>query len=144
MIITVVLGFLTGCSTNQRLSIQDRDEAYLAYIEKQQLVEQQRIRTFSFNGWRALSNNYLIISTSPRKKYLVKINGFCPNLNHAQTIAINQSMSGSLETRFDSISVSESPGSKCIIKSIYKVTKEQVKEISALGEIDNEQKETEK
>jgi len=144
MIIAVVLGLLTGCSTTERLSNQDRDEAYLAYIENQQLVGQDRIRTFRFSGWRALSNNYLIISTSPRKKYLVEINGFCPNLNHAQTIAFNQSMSGSLETRFDSISVPESPGSKCIIKSIFKVTKEQVEEISVLDKIDNEQKETEK
>jgi hypothetical protein len=139
MTILVVLGLLAGCSSSQTLSHQERDEAYIAYIEKQTLIRQDKIRTFKFSGWQALSNNYLIISTSPSKKYLIEVNGFCSSLYHAQTIAVNQGMSSSLATRFDSISVPESPGTKCFIKSIYKVTKAQVKEISALGKVDKEQ-----
>jgi len=133
MKILAVLVLLTGCASNQSLSYQERDEAYVAFIEKQALISQDKIRTFTFNGWRALSNNYLIISTSPSKKYLIEVNGFCSNLYHAQAIVVNQGMSSSLVTRFDSISVPESLGIKCFIKSIYKVTKVQVKEISALG-----------
>jgi len=140
MIITMALGLFAGCSTTEGLSYKERNEAYLAYIEKQPLVAQDRIRAYSFSGWRALSNNYLIISTSPKRKYLLEISGFCPNLNHAQTIAFNQSMSGSLETRFDSISIPESPGSKCTIKSIFKITKAQAEEINALDKLDNGKK----
>jgi hypothetical protein len=135
----VILGLLAGCATSQTLSHKERDEAYVTYIKTKALISQDKIRTFKFNGWRALSNNYLIISTSPSKKFLVEVNGFCSSLYHAQTIAVNQGMSSSLTTRFDSISLPESPGTKCFIKSIYKVTKAQVKEISALGNVDNEQ-----
>jgi len=132
-IVAVAFSLFVGCAANQNLSYQERNEAYVAYIEKQTLISQDKIHTFTFNGWRALSNNYLIISTSPNKKYLIEVNGFCSNLYHTQTIAVNQGMSSSLVTRFDSISVPESPGMKCFIKSIYRVTKAQVKEISALG-----------
>jgi hypothetical protein len=135
----VALGLLAGCSTNQSLSYQERDQAYGEYIESQELLSQDEIRTFKFNGWQSLSNNYLIISTSVSKKYLIEVSGFCSNLYHAQAIAVNQGMSSSLVTRFDSISVPDSLGNKCFIKSIYKVTKAQAKEISALGKVDKEQ-----
>lgn len=142
-IILVALALLTGCATNQSLSYQERDQAYGEYIESQELLSQDKIRTFKFRGWQSLSNNYLIISTSPNKKYLIEVSGFCSNLYHAQTIAVNQGMSSSLVTRFDSISVPNSPGNKCFIKSIYKVTKAQAKEISALGKVNKEQAEPE-
>ncbi len=136
--VLVALGLVVGCATSQKLSYQERDEAYVSYIEKQVLVSQDKIRAFKFNGWQALSNNYLVISTSPSKRYLVEVNGFCSSLYHAQSIALNQGMSSSLVTRFDSISVPESLGIKCFIKSIYKVTKAQVKEIAGIGKKDNE------
>ncbi|MFT5758940.1 MAG: hypothetical protein ACI9LM_003688 [Alteromonadaceae bacterium] len=137
--ILVTLGLVAGCSTSHKLSLQERDEAYVIYIEKQALISQDKIRTFKFNGWQALSNHYLIISTSPGKKYLVEVNGFCSSLYHAQTIAVNQGMSSNLVTRFDSISVPESPGTKCFIKSIYPVTKAQKKALSSMGKKDEEQ-----
>jgi len=141
----LALNLLTGCATNQSLSLQERNEAYAEYIDKQKLQSQDKIRTFNFNGWQALSNHFLIISTSPSKKYLVEVNGYCANLYHAQTIAVNQGMSSSLVTRFDSISVippmPPTLGIKCFIKSIYKITKQQAKEISALEKVDTKQSE---
>ncbi len=136
--ILLALGLLAGCATNQSLSNQAREQAYGEYIESKELVSQDKIRTFKFSGWQALSNNYLFISTSPNKKYLLEVSGFCSNLYHAQKIAVNQGMNSSLVTRFDSISVPDSPGNKCFIKSIYKVNKVQAKEILALGKVDNE------
>ena len=138
-IIVVALALLAGCATNQSFSHKERDQAYGEYIESQELLSQDKIRTFRFSGWQALSNHYLFISTSANKKYLIEVNGFCSSLYHAQTIAVNQGMSSSLVTRFDSISVPDSPGNKCFIKSIYKVSKVQAKEISALGKVDKDQ-----
>jgi len=141
VIMLLMLGAFSACTSNQSFSHKERDEAYTAYIEKNELLSQDKIRTFKFNGWQTLSNNYLIISTSPRKRYLIEISGFCSNLYHAQTIAINQGMSSMLSVRFDSISVPELPAVKCFIKSIHKITKEQVKEISAIGKIAKEKAE---
>ena len=138
IIMSVVLSLLVGCVTNPNMSLQARVDAYADYIEQQRLISQDKIRTFKYSGWRALSNNYLIISASPSRKYLIEVNGFCSNLYHAQIIGVNQGMSSNLVTRFDSISVPESPGVKCFIKSIYKVNKVQIKEISALGKIDQQ------
>ncbi len=54
----LALNLLTGCATNQSLSLQERNEAYAEYIDKQKLQSQDKIRTFNFNGWQALSNHF--------------------------------------------------------------------------------------
>ncbi len=92
-IIVVTLALLAGCATNQSLSQKERDQAYGEYIESQNLLSQDKIRTFKFSGWQALSNSYLFISTSPNKKYLIEVSGFCSSLYHAKTIDVNQGMS---------------------------------------------------
>jgi hypothetical protein len=132
----IVASFITGCSSTPVHTFKDRDESYKSYIETENLLSQDKIRTFKFSGWQALSNQYLIITSSPRNKYLVEVNSYCSSLYHAQSIALHQGMSSSLSTRFDSISVPKSKGNKCFIKSIYKVTKAQVKDISALKNSD--------
>ncbi len=131
VILTIML--CLGCASKQTLSFQERDLAYIDYIEKQNLAAQDKISTFRFLGWQALSNTFLVISTSPRKKYLVEVNGYCPNLYHAKGLALNQGMSSTLAARFDSISIVGEKGSKCFVKTLHKVTKEQAKELAAIG-----------
>ena len=64
---------------------------------------------------------------------LIKIKGYCPDLSFSQAILINQSMSSILTTNFDSISMLRTPQLKCYIKTIHQVSKEQLKEIMAIG-----------
>jgi len=145
MIASAVL--LGGCATNTGLSNKEKDVVYGEYIQEQKLESLKKIHTFRFHGWQSLTNDYLILSTSPKKKYLVEVKGYCPDLSFAQGILINQAMSSTLTTKFDSISVlgSNSVGGyniKCYIKSIHKVSKEQAKEIAAIGKpVDNQQTE---
>jgi len=128
-----VLTLIGGCSTTSTMSSAEKNDAYLDYVKTEKLVHLDKIRSFKFMGWQSLSNDFLIVSTSPKKKYLIEVNGFCPELNFAQAIIINQSSNSLLSTRFDSISVAKSPRQKCFIKSMYKVTKAQSKALSAIG-----------
>jgi len=135
---------LTGCASAPSMSYGEKNQAYVSYITDNKLASLKKINTFRMYGWQSLTNDYLIISTSPKKKFLVEVNGFCPDLAHAQTIAFNQSMSSSLSTRFDSISVlGGNVGdhmSKCYIQAIHQIDKAQAKEISAIGKpIEKEQ-----
>jgi len=134
----------TGCASAPSMSYGEKNLAYASYITDNKLASLKKINTFRMYGWQSLTNDYLIISTSPKKKFLVEVNGFCPDLAHAQTIAFNQSMSSSLSTRFDSISVlGGNVGDhmlKCHIQTIHQIDKAQAKEISAIGKpIEKEQ-----
>lgn len=135
----IIASFITGCSATPSYSFKERDEEYISYIESENLLSQDKIRTFKFNGWQALSNRFLIVTTSPRNKYLLEVNNHCSNLYHAQSIALHQGVSSSLSARFDAISIPRSNGNKCFIKAIYKVTKTQAKELLALKVLDKPQ-----
>lgn len=137
---------LAGCSNTPTMSYEEKNIAYADYIVSNKLQSLKKINTFRLHGWQSLTNDYLILSTSPKKKFLIEVNGYCPDLGFAQAIKINQGMSSMLTTRFDSISVIGSDvGShhiKCHIKTIHKIDKAQAKEISAIGKPVDDSKET--
>lgn len=136
--ILVALVAVTGCSSTKYVSPQERNELYKQYVAEKNIPSVKKITSFRFNGWSALTDDYLLISMSPKRKLLVEVAGFCPNLRHANAILINQGTSATLMTKFDSISVLEEPTIKCSIKSIYKISQEQAKELSALGKIEEQ------
>ncbi len=128
---------LAGCSNTPTMSYEEKNIAYADYIVSNKLESLKKINTFRLHGWQSLTNDYLILSTSPKKKFLIEVNGYCPDLGFAHAIKINQSMSSMLSTRFDSISVINgdmaSHQIKCHIKTIHQIDKAQAKEISAIG-----------
>ena len=132
-----IAALLTGCSTAPSMSFQEKNSAYVAYIETNELESLDKIRTFRLHGWQSLTNDYLIVTVSPNKKYLLAVNRFCPDLTYAQALIFHRAISSTLSTKFDSISVYDSSNRnlqiKCHIKTIHKITKDQAKEISAIG-----------
>jgi len=133
---------LSGCASKSTLSYDEKNLAYGDFIAINKLESLKNIRAFRLHGWQSLTNDYLILSTSFRKKYLVEVGGFCPDLGSAQTIMVNQGSSSILSARFDSISVvgNSFDGNnfgghqmKCQIKSIHQIDKAQAKEIAAIG-----------
>ena len=137
LFITLILLLSTACSSTINMSKKERDIAFIDYIEANKLVSLKKVTAFKFHGWQSLTNEHLIMSSSVNKRFLIKLNASCPDLRFAQTILVDQSMSSSLSVRFDSISV-VGPAAvrvKCFIKSIYPISKEQAKEISAIGKV---------
>lgn len=130
----VTIFVLAGCANAPYMSRAEKNVAYEEFIASNELLPLKSIRSFRYHGWQSLTNDYLIISTSQRNKYLVKVKGYCPDLTFAHAILINQSMSSVLTTRFDSISLIDSPQLKCFIKSMHKISKQQEKEIRAIGD----------
>lgn len=130
---SLILLFITsGCSTTG-MSSQEKTAAYLNFIETEQLESIDKIRSFRFSGWQSLNDRYLIITASPKRKYLINIGAHCSDLKFSQAIIVNQSSSSLLSTRFDSISMLDTPQIKCFIKNIYPITKEQSKTLSNIG-----------
>ena len=128
-----LLVLLSACSSSQTMTVQEKKAAYQQYITSQKITSVDKIRTFNYKDWQSLTDNYVMISTSLKRQYLVELKGMCTNLDFAHGITINQRNGSSLMTRFDSISPLSEPGIKCFIKKIHPLTREQEQAIKAIG-----------
>lgn len=140
LITLLSLTVISGCASKSSLSFQEKNVEYQQYIEKNELESVKKINAFRLHGWQSLTNDYLILSRSVKDKYLVKVSNFCPDLYHAFSLKLNQSMNSVLSAKFDSISTLQEPELKCYIKSIYPIDKIQAKEIVAIGKSVEESK----
>lgn len=131
VLIISLLILLSGCAS-YTMSKAERMEAYDSYIVAKKLPEQDTIHAFRFDSWSDLGNKHLIISTNVNKPYLVTLRNSCFELDHSMGIKIHNSGS-LLRAKFDSISVPGGMNPRCYIEKIYKLTKEQKKELLAIG-----------
>lgn len=124
----VVAGFLflTACSSNISESFKVKNEAIATFITENELVDVKKVNSFKFHGWNSLTDDYLLLSSSPKRKYLVSLSGHCSDIRWAHAIVLNRSIGSSLQSRFDSVSTPNAPQLKCFIGKIYPVTKDQV------------------
>ena len=127
----ICLLILAGCASN-RLSLSERSEAYDNYIVDNKLEKLDRITTFRFDGWADLSDQHLIISTRFNRNYLITLKNTCFDLYSSSAIKINQTGSV-LQAKFDSVSIPGKFEMRCFIEGIYQITRDQKKEILAIG-----------
>ncbi len=132
-ILLLVIGFLSAChnSNNQRPD-------YQAFIQSENLVQKDRIQQFRFQGWQPLDDRHLILKSSQRKNYLVKLLSACTELPFAQSIKLKQDFGTILNAKFDSIIVPGQFSQECTIDRIYEMSKEQKQ---ALLELSNQREE---
>ncbi|MCO4797684.1 MAG: hypothetical protein KC484_00590 [Colwelliaceae bacterium] len=129
LIILSSLLFLAACSTNNGAVLKAKNLAFKEYITQNNIESVSKVTSFKFHGWNSLTDEFLIISSSPKRKYLLELTGYCSDIRWAHAIIINRSTNSSLHAKFDSISTTESPRISCIIKTIYPLTKEQLIDI---------------
>ena len=129
-IMTLTIFLLISCSGLQENKTK-KDSIYVDYITQQKLESIDSITAFRFHGWGSLDYEHLIISTKFNKPHLVILGAFCPDLKFANALIINNH-GNRLQAKFDSISVTSEPRIKCLIKSIYPITREQRKALAAL------------
>ncbi|WP_196139878.1 DUF6491 family protein [Aliikangiella sp. G2MR2-5] len=132
---------ILSCSS-MKLNDDARSKAYQNYVKQNNLERTDSIVAFRLHSWRYLNSEYIILSTSFNRPYLIKISTPCVNLKFAQAIAVNQS-SSSLYAKFDSVSVADplqkTLPEKCFIKSITPLSREQADELSAIGREENKE-----
>lgn len=83
-------------------------------------------------GWTPLDNRHLIISSTHRKSYLLTLINYCQDLTTTTGIIPHQTLSNTLDTKFDSIIVLSQRHLKCRIDSIHALDKIQHNELTAL------------
>ncbi len=112
-------------------SKKDKQLIYQDFITAEKLEPLKKITSFSFHDWRSLDNQNLIISTIGNKPYLLTLSNYCIDLSHANAIRVNHSGS-TLRAKLDSVVPVKHRGARCLIDSIYKISREQANQLTAL------------
>jgi len=133
--------WLAGCASTG-MTLNERTDAYNAFITSEKLEPLSRITAFRFDSWTSLGQRHLIIKTRFNKPYLITLKTRCYDLRMAHVIGIDNTGS-TLQAGFDAIVVPDNNGQKCYIDSIYKITKEQKKALLNIGDDDGEEKKPE-
>ncbi len=119
----MMIAVLAACARTPEFSRPD----YSKFVTSQELKSVDRIRQFKMIGWHPLDDHFFILSASIKRHYLIEMMGFCHDLSYVQTIRLNQSMRGILQSKFDSITIDTypNPSRQCTIGKIYEITPEQ-------------------
>ena len=81
-----------------------------------------RIANFKAQGWLYVNDQAVIISTSPRKKFLITFASRCAETKNARAIGVEAN--GATLTRHDKILVKNSVGvRRCQIQDMFKLKK---------------------
>ncbi len=124
---------ISGCASKGNLSFEERDKAYRQFIVDENLTPSNEISSFNYAGWKSLSENFLIIRGNYSRFYLVETKRRCFGLSMARGIKINRFSNLTIRKDQDSISTTEDPSRKCVIKTIYPVDEVQSGALSVIG-----------
>ena len=108
----VCTALLGGCATNPKLDYTD--------------YALEPVKSFymsHFDGWTAVSKDQLVVWTDLNKAYLLSINGYCPDLQFANAIAVTST--GSTVDKFEKVIVGRD---RCFINEIRPLDTKQMKE----------------
>lgn len=135
-----LVGFVVGCASTG-MTNAEKTQAYSAFVKENKLEKVSRITTFRLHGWRYLNRDYVILSTSFNKPFLVEISGPCHELSFSHTIGIHHDGS-SLNEKFDWVFAPSQPNVRCMIKSIHKLNREQADQLSRIGKASSQTEQT--
>ena len=76
----------------------------------------------SFDGWTAISKDQVVVWSGLNKAYLLTVNGYCPDLEFANAIAVTST--GNTVDRFEKVIVGRD---KCFIQEIRPLDVKQLK-----------------
>jgi hypothetical protein len=103
---------LTGCATGPKLN-------YNEYAG-------EPVKSFymaNFDGWSAVSKDQLVVWAGLNKAYLLKIEGYCPDLQFANAIAVTST--GNTVDKFEKVLVGRD---RCLINEIRPIDVKQMKQ----------------
>ena len=77
----------------------------------------------NFDGWTSVSKDEVVVWSGMNKAYLLKLAGYCPDLQFANAIAVTST--GNTVDKFEKVIVGKD---KCFIQEIRPVDTKQMKE----------------
>ena len=108
----VSAALLAGCATGPKLDYTD--------------YAGEPVKSFymnNFDGWTVVSKDQLVVYSGLNKAYLLRITGYCPDLQYANAIAVTST--ANTVDRFEKVIVGRD---RCFIKEIRPLDTKQMKE----------------
>jgi hypothetical protein len=133
MYAVVGVTLLQGCTSYNSAMLETKDKAYAQFVTDENLAAKEKINGFKFNGWKPLSDNYLIMTAVHNKDYLIETKGRCVDLNKAHGIKLNRTSGLAVQPLADSISPVGVTSETCMIKSIYAISSIQSDQLSLIA-----------
>lgn len=132
--IGLISSLMLACSSQTLTKVQ-RNLAYQNFIQSADLSSVKKIRSFKFDDWKSLSDNYLILTAAHKKDHLIKLKKRCLGLSSTLNIRLNQFGSATLSSNIDAITVlnNESINFKCYIDLIFPLTPAQARQLVSIG-----------
>ncbi|OKY26645.1 DUF6491 family protein [Thalassotalea sp. PP2-459] len=130
-VILLLLTVITACA-NRSTNLTQMNTDIRHYITANDMTAVDRVTSFRFHGWNSISDEFLVLTSSPKRKYLIELLGYCSDIRWAHTIKLERSMDSSLHAKFDSIGIPGQPALNCRIEKIYPITSEQEDVIFAI------------
>jgi hypothetical protein len=119
----LIFSVLTVCGcASQRLADAEKNAIIDDYISTEVLQSQSTVSAFRLDSWAALSEQFIILRSSPSRPYLVKLRQACNDLNYSQTLLVTSQLANSLNTVIDYVYTPEYPAFRCRISHIYPLT----------------------
>ncbi|QHJ10962.1 hypothetical protein FX988_01184 [Paraglaciecola mesophila] len=128
VILVTLLLALAGCATH-RLPDPERSAIIEKFITTEQLEARNTISAFDLDSWTSLSDQYLIIRTSPFRSYLVKLTMRCSDIDYSPALLVYSRIPNTLSAGFDSVFTPDNHRFKCNISRIYPLSKAQNKSL---------------
>ena len=103
---------LAGCATGPKLDYTD--------------YAGEPVKSFymsNFDGWNVISKDQLVVWSGMNKAYLLKVTGYCPDLQYANAIAVTST--ANTVDRFEKVIVGRD---RCFINEIRPLDTKQLKE----------------
>jgi len=108
----MAVGLVAGCASQTKLD-------YREYAG-------QPVKSFymnSYDGWTPVSKDQLVVWTGLNEAYLLKVTGYCPNLQYAHAIGVTST--ANTVDKFEKIIVGRD---RCFINEIRPIDTKQMKE----------------
>jgi hypothetical protein len=105
-------GLIAGCASQPKLD-------YREYAG-------QPVKSFymnSYDGWTPVSKDQLVVWTGLNEAYLLKVTGYCPNLQYAHAIGVTST--ANTVDKFEKVIVGRD---RCFINEIRPIDTKQMKE----------------
>ena len=115
---------LAGCAT-PRLTNSEMVTLVEQFVADESLERDHTVSAFRLDSYAELSDEYLILRSSPMRHYLVKLVPRCNEIAFAPGILLHRRFGNSLSEGTDFIYTPDSLPFRCYINKIYPLTREQ-------------------
>ena len=106
--------FLGACSSQPP---SEEDEFNYTFVGLPEVTE---IRNYRLSGWQSIDSRSLILSTSPRRSYLLILKRPLSSLTTSEGLLVS-STAGQVKARFDTVSTPRSGLDKVVILRMYQL-----------------------